>query len=214
MSFLGVCGLSNYIMRVIGWFTSWGQNRKRRDKTKKSGELNKHVQKQETPNTLTCVIYGKEYTARFNEGKVYSVFNEKNECLIGYYLLENGQWKVRCASDKGEVGTIEPSGFSTYIYLKRTGDLKRYKESLNIEDVGSVVIRQELKRQYMNALKNTELIFLCAEASMNVIYDVDTRELVATSTSNDAIGNSAAFICLNYQVIQKGKYNSFYSPII
>ena len=129
------------------------------------------------------------------------------------YAYENGDWKVRC-TDKGEIGRISKSDTSALIYFNRLGDLERYKNILKkIGETNAWMTEEEQIRQYNNTVRKTELTWLCAEASSGYIWDMKTQDTLAISNSQDLIGNAAAFICLQYEVVMEGKYHSFYKAL-
>ena len=172
---------------------------------------NKEVKKQ---NVLTYRDGNKEYNARFEDGVVYAMHG-CGEYVIGYYACEDGEWKVRCASDKGEIGSISKSVSSfQLIYFNRLGDLARYKNMLKkLAEDNPWLTKEEQERQHNNAVKNIQLSWCCAEIFGDFILDINTQEVIASSNSRDVIGNAAAFICLQYDVVMEGKYHDFYSPI-
>lgn len=165
-------------------------------------------------NVLTYTGHGKEYKARFEDGIVYAL-SGRGEYIIGYYAYEDGKWKVRCASDKGEIGCISKSVSSSHlIYFNRLGDLKRYKNMLKrLAEDNPWLTKEEQERQYNNAVRNTQLSWYCAEIFGDFILDVSSQDVIATSNTQDVIGNAAAFTCLQYEVVMDGKYHDFYSPI-
>lgn len=172
------------------------------------------VEKEKIPNCLTCRMCGEEYKARFENGIVYALPKYTEEYEIGYYVLEDGQWKVRCISDKGEIGKIMPSNTSALIYFNRLGDLERQRNILKkISETSPWLTEEEQNRQYNQVAKKTKLTWLCAEVFEGFIQDVDTFDTIAISTSKDLVGAAAAFICLQYECVMDGKYHAFYSPI-
>ena len=165
-------------------------------------------------NELKLCNCQEEYVARFENGTVYAKSKYIDDYVIGYYANEDGHWKVRCASDNGEIGRIMPDDTSALVYFNRLGDLERYKKlQKKIAETSSWFTEEEQNRQYNNAVKNTKLTWLCAEAFGSFIQDIDTFETIAISTGNDFIGAAAAFICLQYECVMDGKYHSFYSAI-
>ena len=172
------------------------------------------TQVSKSANTIELVGHEEKYLARFENGTVYAISKYTGEYIIGYYALEDGEWKVRCQSDRGEIGRISKSDTSALIYFNRLGDLARYKNILKkIGEANAWMTEEEQTRQYNNAARKTELTWLCAEASSGYIWDMKTQDTLAISNSQDVIGNAAAFICLQYEVVMDGKYHSFFKAI-
>ena len=165
-------------------------------------------------NVVTYNSGDKEYKARFEDGVVYAMPEHVDDFVIGYYALEEGGWKVRCSFDKGEIATINKEETSATIFFNRIGDIARNKKILmELAEAGTFLTKEELERQHNESVRRTRLSYMCAEVFGGFIHDIDTNELVATSTSDDVIGNAAAFTCLQYNLVMEGKYHDFYSPI-
>lgn len=209
---IGICALFALIGRIATAITSARLKSSSRQYYAPVSESRRVVKQVEIQNCLTYKSGGREYKARFENGIVYAISDYMKEYIIGYYVLEQGTWKVRCASDKGEIATIDKSGISSVISFNRLGDLKRHKKNL-MRLVNSGIPKEELERQYNQSARSVTLVYRCAEVFGSIIEDVDTRETIASSTSSDCIGNAAAFTCLQYDVVMEGKYHEFYSAI-
>lgn len=171
-------------------------------------------QRKMIPNSITCRQGAEEYKARFEDGVVYRLTDYGREYIIGYYACENGNWKVRCVSDKGEIATINSDNVSALISFNRLGDLARHRKML--EELGKTnpwLTEEEQNRQHNNAARNTKLTWMCAEAFVGFIQDTTTYDTIANFSGSDIVGASAAFVCLQYEVIMDGKYHSFFKAI-
>ena len=167
-----------------------------------------------------CALYnvevrhlGRSYKA-LAEGKKVYYLDGNTKTYIGYYEPKGDGFEIKNKKG-GVIGIVDKPTSTATISLSRLGVLEEYKKTLIKlkDDPKSGIPKEYIDKMYNDVVRNNKLIWLCAEAFDSAILDVDSYEVLASTKSKDLVANSAAFVCLHYEIIYGSNFNKFYSSI-
>ena len=170
-------------------------NKKRYQKIIKSDES--YSLPKQPDNTLTIIdkydsIDSIFRQASFNNGEVYCN-GTYGTFIIGYYQIKNNQVTVLSTNNR-EIGRFSVGEKYTTIYLSNLGFINYMQQNGWYSQIDS----------------SKDTLFVAAEIfESGIIIDKESREGVATYTG-DMTGAAAAFVCLEYECSDKGKYYDFF----
>lgn len=133
-----------------------------------------------------------KWKAKTSNGTVFCVPTNSSVFPIGTYKRDNETTYTVFGNNGYIIGTLTDNGSSCLIHLSRVGMLKKF------EDLG-----------FPRPLPNN-LVFTCAEAFLGHITDLETSAQCASYNGSDYIGAAAAFICMEYEIVDNSKYHAFF----